>query len=138
MTLETSFGSDTQFSKARIEMLCDGVFAIAMTLLVLEESLAFLIIFDGSMFSAAYARRPDGTPLASMARVGDDAKMTPVQSAQRKVTYTDLESWPDDGRRYELYDGEVYVCPAPICPGIRSRCSSSLITCGSMRRKREG
>ena len=28
--------SDTQFSKARIEMLCDGVFAIAMTLLVLE------------------------------------------------------------------------------------------------------
>ena len=27
---------DTQFSKARIEMLCDGVFAIAMTLLVLE------------------------------------------------------------------------------------------------------
>jgi uncharacterized membrane protein len=33
---ETHFDSDTQFSKARIEMLCDGVFAIAMTLLVLE------------------------------------------------------------------------------------------------------
>jgi uncharacterized membrane protein len=30
------FDPDTQFSKARIEMLCDGVFAIAMTLLVLE------------------------------------------------------------------------------------------------------
>jgi uncharacterized membrane protein len=28
--------NDTQFSKVRIEMLCDGVFAIAMTLLVLE------------------------------------------------------------------------------------------------------
>jgi uncharacterized membrane protein len=27
---------ETTFSKARIEMLCDGVFAIAMTLLVLE------------------------------------------------------------------------------------------------------
>ena len=27
---------DTQFSMARIEMLCDGIFAIAMTLLVLE------------------------------------------------------------------------------------------------------
>jgi uncharacterized membrane protein len=27
---------DTQFSKERIEMLCDGIFAIAMTLLVLE------------------------------------------------------------------------------------------------------
>jgi len=45
--------------------------------------------------------------------VGDDAKMKSVQIEQRKVTYTDLESWPDDGRRYELYDGEVYVCPAP-------------------------
>src|SRR5439155_17021815 len=31
-----------------------------------------------------------------------------------KVTYADLEEWPDDGRRYELYDGEVYVCPAPM------------------------
>jgi len=39
--------------------------------------------------------------------------MNPVQTERRKVTYTDLESWPDDGRRYELYDGEVYVCPAP-------------------------
>ena len=28
--------TDTQFSKARLEMLCDGIFAIAMTLLVLE------------------------------------------------------------------------------------------------------
>ena len=28
--------ADTQFSKARLEMLCDGIFAIAMTLLVLE------------------------------------------------------------------------------------------------------
>jgi TMEM175 potassium channel family protein len=33
---ETRFDPDTQFSKARIETLCDGVFAIAMTLLVLE------------------------------------------------------------------------------------------------------
>ncbi len=40
--------------------------------------------------------------------------MTPVQAAKRKVTYADLETWPDDGRRYELYDGEVYVCPAPM------------------------
>jgi uncharacterized membrane protein len=28
--------SDTQSSKERVEMLCDGVFAIAMTVLVLE------------------------------------------------------------------------------------------------------
>jgi TMEM175 potassium channel family protein len=33
---QTHLEPDTQFSKARIEMLCDGIFAIAMTLLVLE------------------------------------------------------------------------------------------------------
>jgi uncharacterized membrane protein len=27
---------DTSFSKARLEMLCDGIFTVAMTLLVLE------------------------------------------------------------------------------------------------------
>jgi len=37
-----------------------------------------------------------------------------MNAAEHKVTYTDLESWPEDGRRYELYDGEVYVCPAPM------------------------
>jgi uncharacterized membrane protein len=31
-------GGDTQFSKERLEMLYDGIFAIAMTLLVLEQS----------------------------------------------------------------------------------------------------
>lgn len=40
--------------------------------------------------------------------------MTPVKTANRKVTFTDLQSWPEDGRRYELYDGEVYVAPAPM------------------------
>ncbi len=29
------------------------------------------------------------------------------------ATYQDYVSWPDDGRRYELYDGEVYVVPSP-------------------------
>ena len=33
---------------------------------------------------------------------------------QPRVTYADLQSWPDDGRRYELYDGEVWVMPAPM------------------------
>ena len=27
---------ETRFSKARLEMLCDGIFTVAMTLLVLE------------------------------------------------------------------------------------------------------
>ena len=39
--------------------------------------------------------------------------MARVRLEKPKVTYADLEAWPDDGRRYELYDGEVYVCPAP-------------------------
>jgi Uma2 family endonuclease len=30
------------------------------------------------------------------------------------VSYADLETWPDDGRRYELYDGEVFVVPSPL------------------------
>ena len=30
------------------------------------------------------------------------------------MSYADLERAPEDGRRYELYDGEVYVVPAPI------------------------
>jgi Uma2 family endonuclease len=39
--------------------------------------------------------------------------MALVRVAQR-VTYTDLQSWPDDGRRHELYDGEVWVIPSPL------------------------
>ena len=31
-----------------------------------------------------------------------------------RVSYADLEKWPDDGRRYELYDGEVWEVPSPI------------------------
>jgi Uma2 family endonuclease len=30
------------------------------------------------------------------------------------VSFADLERAPDDGRRYELYDGEICVVPAPI------------------------
>jgi Uma2 family endonuclease len=40
--------------------------------------------------------------------------MASVAYAQRKVTYRDLQSWPDDGRRYELYGGEVVEVPAPF------------------------
>ena len=31
-----------------------------------------------------------------------------------RVTYADLERMPDDGHRYELHDGEVFVVPAPL------------------------
>jgi Uma2 family endonuclease len=40
--------------------------------------------------------------------------MTGVKAVYPRVSYADLEGWPEDGRRYELYDGEVYVVPSPI------------------------
>jgi Uma2 family endonuclease len=39
--------------------------------------------------------------------------MTVMKAALPRVSFADLERWPDDGRRYELYDGEVYVVPSP-------------------------
>jgi Uma2 family endonuclease len=30
-----------------------------------------------------------------------------------RLTYEDLRAMPDDGRRYELIDGEVFIAPAP-------------------------
>ncbi len=40
--------------------------------------------------------------------------MTPVKVIRPRVSYADLERMPEDGRRYELYDGEVFVVPAPL------------------------
>src|SRR5437667_11846434 len=40
--------------------------------------------------------------------------MTPVRAVGPRVSYADLQQAPEDGRRYELYDGEVFVVPAPI------------------------
>jgi Uma2 family endonuclease len=40
--------------------------------------------------------------------------MAPVLTSRRKVTYAELASWPEDGRRYEIYDGEVSEVPAPL------------------------
>lgn len=37
-----------------------------------------------------------------------------MNAAQRRVTYAEMLEWPDDGRRYELYDGEVVVIPSPM------------------------
>ena len=37
-----------------------------------------------------------------------------VNAAPSRVSFADLEGWPEDGRRYELYDGEVSVVPSPI------------------------
>jgi Uma2 family endonuclease len=40
--------------------------------------------------------------------------MAHVRIVQPRVSYADLERAPEDGRRYELYDGEVFVVPAPL------------------------
>lgn len=40
--------------------------------------------------------------------------MTGVKATHPRVSFADLEQWPEDGRRYELYDGEVYVVPSPL------------------------
>ena len=40
--------------------------------------------------------------------------MAAMEAAHPRVNFADLERWPDDGRRYELYDGEVYVVPSPL------------------------
>jgi Uma2 family endonuclease len=40
--------------------------------------------------------------------------MAPVKLGRPRVSYADLQRAPEDGRRYELYDGEVFVVPAPI------------------------
>ena len=40
--------------------------------------------------------------------------MAPVRVVRPRVSYVDLQQSPEDGRRYELYDGDVFVVPAPI------------------------
>lgn len=37
-----------------------------------------------------------------------------MNAVRPRVSYADLERAPEDGRRYELYDGEVFVVPAPL------------------------
>jgi len=37
-----------------------------------------------------------------------------MRATNQRVTFAELQAWPDDGRRYELYDGEVVVSPTPF------------------------
>src|SRR5438445_585733 len=37
-----------------------------------------------------------------------------VKITDPRVSFSELQQWPDDGRQYELYDGEVIVVPAPF------------------------
>jgi Uma2 family endonuclease len=40
--------------------------------------------------------------------------MAAMRAEVPRVSYAELQEWPDDGRRYELYDGEVIAIPSPI------------------------
>jgi Uma2 family endonuclease len=40
--------------------------------------------------------------------------MAPMKATYPRVSFADLERCPEDGRRYELYDGEVYEVPSPL------------------------
>jgi Uma2 family endonuclease len=40
--------------------------------------------------------------------------MRRVDANRRRVGFADLQRMPDDGNRYELYDGELHVVPAPV------------------------
>lgn len=39
--------------------------------------------------------------------------MAGMRTLDPRVSYAELARWPDDRRRYELYDGEAIVVPAP-------------------------
>ena len=41
-------------------------------------------------------------------------------ATRTKLTYEDYEAFPDDGNRYEIIDGEVYVTAAPSAPHQRA------------------
>ena len=40
--------------------------------------------------------------------------MRRVEAVRPPVSYADLQRMPDDGNRYELYDGELSVVPSPL------------------------
>ena len=40
--------------------------------------------------------------------------MRRVEAVKPPVSFADLQLMPDDGNRYELYDGELWMVPAPI------------------------
>lgn len=40
----------------------------------------------------------------------DQSSLHPIST---KVTGEEFLSWPEDGKRYELIEGEVYVTPSP-------------------------
>ena len=40
--------------------------------------------------------------------------MALMKTVRPLISHQDLQEAPEDGRRYEIYDGEVFVVPAPV------------------------
>lgn len=57
-------------------------------------------------------RSPQGSDGTSLAK--DDGRMAAMSVTRPRVSYADFERAPEDGRRCEIYDGEVFVVPAPV------------------------
>ena len=47
-----------------------------------------------------------------------------MKATDSRVTFAELQQWPDEGRQYELYDGEVIVVPSPF--GRHQRVASNI------------
>ena len=56
--------------------------------------------------------RSRGKPLGTLLAVGS-SRMAGMRAADPRVSYAELATWPDDGRRWELYAGEPIAVPTP-------------------------
>jgi Uma2 family endonuclease len=56
----------------------------------------------------------DGAATRHALRNRDDDPMSSVSLARHPVSFSELLQYPEDGRRYELYDGELLELSAPI------------------------
>ncbi len=61
--------------------------------------------------------------------------MRPME-VRLRISYSDLERAPEDGRRYELYDGEMFVVPSPLV--MHQRATRELLLALSEYSKAQG
>jgi Uma2 family endonuclease len=63
--------------------------------------------------------------------------MGSVAALPRKTTFSDLERRPEDGRRFELYDGEVWEMPSPM-PEHQAAADNALELLRAYRKQKGG
>jgi len=66
---------------------------------------------SGTLLAWTYRREHTMATMAELVRFPDSSP-----PPWREWTVEDLESLPDDGRRYELIDGVLLVHPVRLCP----------------------